>query len=241
MKSPRFWTVVLLMMVTLTLLLHRGDADNVPPSQPLSMMPDTIDGKVAQDIPLEDDVLTVLGKGDFLNRLYTVPRLRRRLPPSRAHAPGAAYPVGLFIGYFATQRTGQSIHSPQHCLPGAGWTFESSDYADLDDINGKRFNVGEYVINNGRFRQFVIYWYQAHGRSIANEYKAKAYMLADAIRHNRTDGALVRVITPIAGGEPVDDARARAVRFTSPHDTLSVAVHPQLRPYRQPERNPAVK
>jgi len=214
MRSTRFWTVVLLMVVTLTLLLHRGDADNVPPSQPLSMMPDTIDGKVAQDIPLQDDVLAVLGKGDFLNRMYTVPD-PKKLASEPGISPGAVYPVGLFIGYFATQRTGQSIHSPQHCLPGAGWTFESSKYADLDDINGKRFNVGEYVINNGDSRQFVIYWYQAHGRSIANEYKAKAYMIADAIRHNRTDGALIRVITPIAGGEPVDEARARALHFTS--------------------------
>jgi EpsI family protein len=214
MKSPRFWTVVLLMVVTLTLLLHRGDADNVPPSQPLSMMPNTIDGKVAQDIPLQDDVLAVLGKGDFLNRMYTIPDPKKvASEPGSAH--GAAYPVGLFIGYFATQRTGQSIHSPQHCLPGAGWTFESSRYTDLDDINGKRFNVGEYVINNGDSRQFVIYWYQAHGRSIANEYKAKAYMLADAIRYNRTDGALIRVITPIAGGEPVEEARARVVQFTT--------------------------
>ena len=216
MKSPRFWTVVLLMVVTLTLLLHRGDADNVPSSQPLSQMPDTIDGKVAQDIPLQDDVLAVLGKGDFLNRLYSVPK-QQTVSLQPGSSPEDSYPVGLFIGYFPTQRTGQSIHSPQHCLPGAGWTFESSysRYTNLDDVKGNRFNVGEYVINNGESRQFVIYWYQAHGRSIANEYKAKAYMVADAIRYNRTDGALVRVITPIAGGEPVEEARARAVRFTS--------------------------
>jgi EpsI family protein len=123
--------------------------------------------------------------------------------------------VGVFIGYFATQRTGQTIHSPQHCLPGAGWSFESSRYGTLEDINGKQFNVGEYVINNGESRQFVVYWYQAHGRSIANEYRAKAYMLADAIRYNRTDGALVRVITPIAAGETVEAARLRAIGFTS--------------------------
>ena len=214
MRSPRYWTVVLLMVVTLTLLLHRGDADNVPHSEPLSQMPETIDGKVSQDIPLQDDVLSVLGKGDFLNRVYTSPNPREvALQPGAK--PGDNLPVGLFIGYFATQRTGQSIHSPQHCLPGAGWTFESSRYDNLDDIDGKRFNVGEYVINNGETKQFVIYWYQAHGRSIANEYKAKAYMLADAIRYNRTDGALVRVITPIASNEQLADARDRAVHFTS--------------------------
>jgi EpsI family protein len=210
MKSSRFWTVTLLMAVTLALLMHRGDADNVPASEPLSLMPNVIDGMVAQDMPLEDEVLAVLGKGDFLNRIYTVSTAR-----AVSMKPSAAYPVSLFIGYFATQRTGQSIHSPQHCLPGAGWTFENSSYTSLDDTRGKRFNVGEYVINNGETRQFVIYWYQAHGRSIANEYKAKAYMLADAIRFNRTDGALVRVITPISSSEQVADARERAIRFTT--------------------------
>ncbi len=199
------------MAITLTLLLHRGDSDRVPPSEPLVQMPRQIDGLVSQDYPLDDDVLAILGKGDFLNRIYTPPQ------PTLVSAgkPGSNYPISLFIGYFATQRTGQSIHSPQHCLPGAGWTFESSRYTNMSDVNGRRFNVGEYVINNGESRQFVLYWYQAHGRSIANEYKARAYMLADAIRYNRTDGALVRVITPIAGSEQISDARDRAVRFTA--------------------------
>lgn len=206
----RFLTVAALMAVTLALLVHRGDADNVPPSTPLSQMPTVIDGMTSQDIPLDEDVLNVLGKGDFLNRVYTSPRAQT----VSTNSP-AAYPVGLFIGYFATQRTGQSIHSPQHCLPGAGWTFESSRYTQIEDRRGENFNVGEYIINNGESRQFVIYWYQAHGRSIANEYKAKAYMLADAIRYNRTDGALVRVITPISGSEQIADARRRAVDFTT--------------------------
>ena len=79
--------------------------------------------------------------------------------------------------------------------------------------DGKDYQVGEYVIGNGETRQFVLYWYQAHGRSVANEYVSKAYLIADAIRMNRTDGALVRVITPIVGGEPVSAARDRALLF----------------------------
>jgi EpsI family protein len=165
---------------------------------------------ISQDFPLDDETLAVLGKGDFLNRLYTTQQKISAtsgdgLTPSQVATP----PVNLFIGYFPTQRTGQTMHSPQHCLPGAGWTFDSQQYVNLQDVNGKNYRVGEYVISNGEIRQFVIYWYQAHGRSIPNEYLAKLY-----IRTNRTDGALVRIITPVMPAETLDSARNRAVQFT---------------------------
>jgi EpsI family protein len=75
--------------------------------------------------------------------------------------------------------------------------------------------VGEYVISNGSSRQYVLYWYQAHGRSVASEYWAKFYLVDDAIRMNRTDGALVRVITPLAPNEDLAKARERVVGFTA--------------------------
>lgn len=216
MKSTRFWTVALLLLATALMLHTRGDLDNVPASQPLAQLPESIGPWTSRDLPMQDDVLAILGKGDFLNRVYSGPRVVSGSAASPASLSGAPLvPISLFIGYFASQRTGQSIHSPQNCLPGAGWTFESSRYTPLTADNGKTFTVGEYVISDGTSKQFVLYWYQAHGRSIANEYKAKLYMIADAIRMNRTDGAIVRVITPIYPQEPVADARARVVRFTS--------------------------
>ena len=167
MKSPRFWIVVLLLASTIFVLQSRGDVDQVPTSEPLSQMPSNFGGWTAQDIPLTDDTLEVLGKGDFLNRIYTF-----HPPAGESPAP----PISLFIGYFASQRTGQTMHSPQNCLPGAGWTFDSQRYTELQDINGKKYRVGEYIISNGDVKQFVIYWYQAHGRSIPNEYVAKGYI-----------------------------------------------------------------
>ena len=109
-------------------------------------------------------------------------------------------PISLFIGYFPTQRTGQAIHSPQNCLPGAGWTFESEKTIHIPGADGKQYEVGDYVITDGQQRQQVLYWYRAHGRSIASDFRAKLYMLIDAIRYNRTDGALIRVITPVGAG-----------------------------------------
>jgi EpsI family protein len=207
MRSPRFWLVIALLVSTALILQSRGDADRIPVSQPLSQMPEHLDGWTAQDVPLTDDTLAVLGKGDFLNRVYTDRPAANSSTTRRA-------PISLFIGYFPSQRTGQTMHSPQNCLPGAGWTFDSQRYTSLEDINGKQYKVGEYVISNGDIKQFVIYWYQAHGRSIPNEYRAKLYMVADAIRMNRTDGALVRVITQVLPSESLDSARERATQFT---------------------------
>ncbi len=219
MKLARFWTVVLLLISTAFVIHARGDADRVPGSEPLSQMPQSIGSWTSHDIPLEEEVLSVLGKGDFLNRIYvdSAPALKSVSSTTPETHPSPTYtpPISLFIGYFATQRTGQSIHSPQHCLPGAGWTFETSKYTSLTAENGQDYKVGEYLISDGTNRQFVLYWYQAHGRSIPNEYVAKAYMIADAIRLNRTDGAIVRVITPVLPSESVDVARDRAVRFTA--------------------------
>ena len=132
MKSPRYWTVVSLLARGYSLRptgSHRGDRDNVPPSEPLSLMPQTIDGMSSREFPLDDGTLAVLGKGDFLNRVYYSPSPTLQ-PASTSSQPSAptirtGLPISLFIGYFATQRTGQSIHSPQHCLPGSGWTFDT--------------------------------------------------------------------------------------------------------------------
>ena len=207
MNQIRYWIVVCLLATTALLLHGRGDVDKVPASEPIAMMPTHIGPWASRDEPIDDQVLQILGKGDFLNRVY-------EMRSGDGQLKNAAQPIGLFIGYFPTQRTGQTIHSPQNCLPGAGWTFESSRYTTMQAADGKNFQVGEYVIGNGETRQFVLYWYQAHGRSVANEYASKAYLIADAIRLNRTDGALVRVITPIAASEPVSSARDRALSFT---------------------------
>lgn len=200
MKDLRYWAAALLLAATVLLLQTRPDTDKNPPSLPLSRLPSVIAGWSGTDRPIDRETLEVLGSGEFLSRIYT--------------KSAQDLPIGLFIGYFPTQRTGQTIHSPRHCLPGAGWTFESSNYVNLTDAAGKPHRVGEYIIANGEVRQFVIYWYQAHGRSVANEYMAKLYMIADAVRMNRTDGALIRVITPIAPGEGLPTAKKRAEEFT---------------------------
>ena len=210
MKSPQFWSVITCLLATLLLIHLRGDVDQVPPSAPLNEVPTRFGAWTSEDIPINSTTLEVLGKGDFLNRVYT----REALDPKREPAvKTAAAPVQLFIAYFATQRTGQAIHSPQNCLPGSGWSFLSSGVTTFVDGAGKTYRVGDYVISDGRYKQEVLYWYQSHGHSIASDYMAKLHMLTDSIRLGRTDAALVRVITPIGQDEIPSQAHERVVNF----------------------------
>lgn len=203
MNGLRFWTVFMLLTGAGLLLQSRGHSERHIASEALSQFPVTIDGRTGIEQPIDPETLQVLGAGDYLSRVYA--------------REGQTPPIGLFIAYFPSQRTGAAIHSPKHCLPGAGWVFESSQYVDLKDASGKPHRVGEYIISQGDNKDFVIYWYQAHGRSVANEYKASFYLLSDAIRMNRTDGALVRVITPINSSsvEGASAARSRAEAFVT--------------------------
>jgi EpsI family protein len=207
MRSPRLWFIVLLMCFTGLVLHVRGDVDRVPASRPLSELPTTFGTRTAVEIPIDQETLDVLGKGDFLNRLY-LPDRDRPMPTIGDHAE-----IGLYIAYFPTQRTGQSIHSPQNCLPGAGWTFQSSGVTTFTDATGKQYRVGEYLITNGTATDEALYWYQLHGTSIANDYQAKIYTLADSIRLGRTDEALVRIMTPVATGEDRAAAHNRVIAF----------------------------
>jgi EpsI family protein len=184
-------------------------------------MPQTIGPWTATDIPLDADVLAVLGKGVFLNRVYILPR-----PPRGTTDEPPTPAIGLFIGYFPTQRTGQSIHSPQHCLPGAGWTFEQSGVTKLKSGDGKDIQVGEYIISDGTVKAEVLYWYRSHGRTIADDYQAKLYTLADSIRYSRTDAALVRIITQLTPGENPATAHERAVSFAEQMNPLLPAFIP---------------
>jgi EpsI family protein len=153
--------------------------------------------------PMERNVLKVLGVDDYLNRIYS--------HPDRSVA-------GVYIGYYKSQRQGDSIHSPQNCLPGSGW--EPLERTDLTiptttAAGPTNISVNRYLIQKGVDRQLVLYWYQSHGRVVANEYWSKFFLIRDAVRMNRTDAALVRVIVPIASNDEISESRAekQAVDF----------------------------
>jgi exosortase D (VPLPA-CTERM-specific) len=122
--------------------------------------------------------------------------------------------VNLYVAYYASQRSGLSPHSPSVCIPGNGWTitnFERTNYRNNDLRLSLPLNRA--IIARESNRQLVYYWFDERGMMIANEYWSKVYLLRDAIFKNRTDGALVRLTTPLYPGESENDADKRLQDF----------------------------
>ena len=194
-----FLPITLIMILTVGLLNARANREIVPPHRDFSSFPTRIDGWVGTDIPLLPEELAVLGKGDFLDRDYT---------------RGTELPINLFLAYYPSQRSGDSIHSPRNCLPGAGWTPLQAGKIQISGYDGTSMTVNRYLVGQGSERMLVLYWYQAHGRVTPSEYWAKIFLVTDSMRLNRTDGALVRILTSYESEEGPRKAEDRAVEFT---------------------------
>jgi EpsI family protein len=178
-----------------------NDAEQVPLREPLTKMSRQIGQWTGRDEPqLASDVVAVLGVDEYINRAYVDPT---------SQTPG---PLWLYVGYYKSQRQGDTIHSPLNCIPGAGWEPIKAARPQIA-IPGapSPITVNQLLIEKGADRQVVVYWYQAHGRVVASEYSSRLWMVYDAIRLNRSDGALVRVISPVLASE--SDASAAEGRI----------------------------
>src|SRR2546421_240467 len=142
---------------------------------------------------------------------------------SREYAADDGRTASLYVGYYLTQRTGATYHSPLNCLPGSGWELNEPGTVEIKPANGApAFEANSYVVQHGSDRQLMIYWYQGRGRAVANEYRDKAYTVLDSIRLRRSDGAMVRLLVPVRGSDA--QALESARQFAS-------QIAPNLAPY----------
>jgi EpsI family protein len=156
----------------------------VPSAPPLSGFPTRFAGwTLLQEGYVDEETRSVLQADDLLTRIYS---------RSTDNAP-----TNLFIAAFRSQRTGKSPHSPKNCLPGSGWVQSSSGTQTIDVPNEGPIEVNRYIVSRGDARSVVMYWYQSRYRVVADEFRAKAYVVLDSMRYNRSDTALVRVVTPV--------------------------------------------
>src|SRR5260370_6766638 len=77
--------------------------------------------------------------------------------------------ASLYVGYYATQRTGATYHSPLNCLPGSGWVMEEGPRVTITPSNGgASFEANRYIVQNGTNREPMVYWYHGRGRRPAS-------------------------------------------------------------------------
>jgi EpsI family protein len=195
----RFAVVAILLATTLSLLMARDREEVLPPRSQLASFPLSMGQWLGKDVQTSAELAETLGPGEFLLRDY-VNREQRTA-------------AGLYIAYFPSQRAGDTIHSPKNCLPGAGWIPAETSHIWIDQPGRDKIEVNRILITKGAERALVLYWYQAHGRVTPSEYGAKYYLVADAVRMNRSDGALVRIIAFMQNGQSVRDAEATAIDF----------------------------
>jgi exosortase D (VPLPA-CTERM-specific) len=138
------------------------------------------------EIRFDEQTEGVLRVSDYTMREYLAPNGRL---------------ANIYVGYYASQRTGATYHSPQNCLPGAGWVMRQPETIEVKTPDGKTFNANRYIIENGIYKEVMIYWYQGRGRIEASEYRDKINTVWDSVLRRRSDGAMVRVMTSVGNDE----------------------------------------
>lgn len=193
-------------VLTLVLLLQCGvfyalamRAEKTPPIAPLSTFPLTIgEYHTLRVIDTPKEVLDILKADDTVTREYI---------------GSARTPILFYVAYFNSQRYGQAPHSPKNCLPGEGWEPVESNTIDVAVPGWSApIAINHFVVEHGDDREVTLYWYQSHNRVIAHEFAAKFWLVADSMRYNRSDSALVRIIVPVAQND-VDGATQIGVNF----------------------------
>lgn len=193
-KPVLFVTAVLIAEIVALNLIPTKEYIPTPP--PLGQFSTTLGSwHMVADIPVDDYIQSLLKADDTLYRRYLGPGMDE-----------------LFVAFFKSQRAGVTPHSPKVCLPGNGWTPQTSRIISLAVPGEPRpIPVNRYVVSNGDSRKLVLYWYQNAKRVTANEYLSKFYLIYDALRYHRSDEALVRVTTDLGVGDA--QAEEHALEF----------------------------
>jgi len=198
---PLLGCFVVLCAAGLATFLVSARHEILPQRSLFAAFPTTLGEWHGRTSPLDTQTETALGLTDYILSDYA--RKDGRL-------------VNFYVAYYASQRSGLSPHSPAVCIPGNGWQIADLQRVSYSSADARvSLPLNRVVISrSGSERQLVYYWFEERGMKIANEWLSKLYLLRDAMFKNRTDGALVRLTTPIYPGESEADAEKRLQEFT---------------------------
>ena len=146
----------------------------------LEDLPRSLENWVGEDVPISPEVAEVLGADAIVQRLYRGPK-------------GAQ--VWMFCAYFRRQQVGSQIHSPQHCVPGSGWSVLRSKPVRLV-LGGREQAAQRLVMDREGQRQVMIYWFRTRSGAVTGEYHLKLDLVRNALRGRPTDAAFVRYHAP---------------------------------------------
>lgn len=201
--AAKAWAPAALLALGAALILGIDTQRSLALRAPLAAtVPAELAAHGSRDVPIPEDEQRVAGMSDYLMRVYQ----------PAAGAAAAGYAFSVYVGYYASQTQGKTIHSPRNCLPGAGWEALTSSRVPVATPAGP-VTVNRYLLQNKGQRALVLYWYQGRGRVEADEYRVKWHLLRDSALRGRSDEALVRVIVPVTGSE--EEAFALASRVAA--------------------------
>ncbi len=207
---PLALAVLAMLAVTATAIRTVNFREQLPLVKPMAEFPMTIGEWQGKTSALEQIYLDALKLSDYLQADYV---------------NGQGRSVSLYVAYNESQRKGQSSHSPATCLPGSGWIFKDSGTTSMPvGQDGAMVKVKRAFMEKNGARMLVYYWFPQRGRVLTNLFQLKWYTFVDALTKQRTDGALVRLITTVYEREKPEDAEARLQNFVR-------QVGPQLNTY----------
>lgn len=199
-NTIRFWLLLAVLLLgggVINVWERAGEAR--VSRQPLKDFPTQLGGwrQAGSDVRFDAETEKVLRADDYVSRNFRA-------------ADGRM--ASFYVGYYATQRTGATYHSPLNCLPGSGWTMTDRGRITITPRGGgPAFEANRYVVENGKDRALMVYWYQGRGRTVASEYWGKLYTIIDSVKRRRSDGAMVRVMAPIENSGNSEEQAQKAV------------------------------
>jgi exosortase D (VPLPA-CTERM-specific) len=198
--SLQFVIILLLMGTTAASVQGVSDRNRTPMNKPFSQFPEVVGNWSGSQQKLEKIFLDGLTLADYLLADYR---------NSRGQV------INSYVAYSDFQSKGKASHSPASCLPGSGWDLKDPAKVSLTDVNGRTFVVNRAMMVMGNERRLTYYWFNQRGRILTDLFQTKLFNIVDSITLNRTDGALVRLITPLTENESPAAADARLKEFVS--------------------------